>query len=426
MVQPSPYTPGEVARDIPGRDKQLAEIDERLTYMIQLQRLVPRIRVDHAPRGVGKTSLLRQVQRRAESLGAATIWVTAGEAVALIPAVAAEVARVSRSWEPEGRGRIRTALQHLEVKVGGGLPGLASVEATWRGTPARSRASAGISATGMAGATREFEDLVTAAAAAARAHGHGGLVLLLDEVQAADPSGLRTLSYAWQHFQSERPDLPAAVFAAGLPDSVTMINQAVSNSERFAYRHLEDLSPDAALIALAAPARTLGVRWEDAALRTAVEYAAGYPHTLQLVGDNAWRMAGLPDPGASITDAHVRAALHNVAEDLHELYTARLSKVTNPNDLRFVKALASLGDGQVRRAQIAAAMNVPSDALGIPRARLRDSGIITDTAHGYVAFTIPGFASHVRQAFDLPEIPLEHERASRANAGSHPPTPAAL
>ena len=50
--------------------------------MTELQRLVGRIRVDHAPRGIGKTSLLRQVQRHAEDMGAATVWVTAGEAIA--------------------------------------------------------------------------------------------------------------------------------------------------------------------------------------------------------------------------------------------------------------------------------------------------------------------------------------------------------
>lgn len=224
-------------------------------------------------------------------------------------------------------------------------------------------------------------------------------MLLIDEIQAADPGGLRTSSYAWQHFQSERPGLPAAVLAAGLPDSVALINQAVSNSERFAYRKLEDLSADAASIALASPAAQLGVTWDEAALDAAVEYAAGYPHTLQLVGDHTWRDAGLPDPGVKLTSAQVREALAKVEGDIEELFTARLSKVTNPNDIRLVRALASLGDGPAKRADLAAAMRVESDALGVPRARLRGAGVITDTAHGYLAFTIPGFARHVRRHF---------------------------
>lgn len=89
-MQPSPYTSGEVARTIPGRSVQLAEFDERLSYLIDLGQLVGRIRIDHAPRGLGKTSLLRQYQRRAKERGALTIWVTAGEGAGLISQIAAE------------------------------------------------------------------------------------------------------------------------------------------------------------------------------------------------------------------------------------------------------------------------------------------------------------------------------------------------
>lgn len=83
-MQPSPYTPGEVARAVPGRAIQLAQMDERLSYMVDLQRLVGRVRVDVAARGIGKTSLLREVQRRADARGALTVWMTAGEQRGLI------------------------------------------------------------------------------------------------------------------------------------------------------------------------------------------------------------------------------------------------------------------------------------------------------------------------------------------------------
>lgn len=69
-MQPSPYTPGEIARTVPGRAQQIAEVDERLSTLIDLGRLVGRIRVDHAARGFGKTSLLREYQR----LAAARRW----------------------------------------------------------------------------------------------------------------------------------------------------------------------------------------------------------------------------------------------------------------------------------------------------------------------------------------------------------------
>lgn len=396
MVQPSPYTPGAVARETPGRRRQLAEITERLDMMTAIGRLVPRIRVDHGPRGVGKTSLLRQVEQRAHAKDAATIWVTAGESSGLVPAIADGAERLVRRWPAKLRDKVATALSHLELKVTGGVPGVASIEAGWSASGGR-RAR---------GATREFEDLLVATVDAALERRYTGLVLLIDEIQAADPASLRTISYAWQHFQSERRTLPVALFAAGLPESVSIINAAVSNSERFAYRQLKDLPPDAAAVALANPARELGVGWSADAIDAAVRYAAGYPHTVQLIGENAWRHAGFPNPGATIRREHVEQAAADVEEDLRELFTARLSKVTRQVELDMVLTMARLGDGPVRRSAIAAAMGKPSDALGVPRSRLIGAGIITDSSHGYVEFTVPGFAAFVRDTYDLesPEV----------------------
>jgi len=391
MVQPSPYTPGAVARETPGRRRQLAEVSERLDMMTATGRLVPRIRVDHGPRGVGKTSLLRQIEQRAHAKDAATIWVTAGESAGLVPALADGAERLVRRWPAKLRDKVATALSHLEVKVTGGVPGVASIEAAWgRSGGRRAR-----------GATREFEDLLVATVEAAQERSYSGLVLLIDEIQAADPASLRTISYAWQHFQSERRFLPVALFAAGLPESVSVINAAVSNSERFAYRQLKDLPPDAAAVALAGPARELGVSWSADAIDAAVRYAAGYPHTVQLIGENAWRHAGFPNAGATIRREHVEQAAADVEEDLRELFTARLSKVTRQVELEMVHAMARLGDGPVRRSEIAALMGKPTDALGVPRSRLIGAGIITDSSHGYVEFTVPGFAAFVRETHDL-------------------------
>ena len=392
MVQPSPYTPGAVARETPGRRRQLAEASERLDMMAALGRLVPRIRVDHGPRGVGKTSLLRQIEQRAQAKGAITIWVTAGESAGLVPAIADGAERLVRRWPAKLRQKVATALSHLELKVTGGVPGVASIEAAWSAPGAGRRTR---------GATREFEDLIVATVEAVLERRYTGLVILVDEVQAADPASLRTISYAWQHFQSERRTLPVALFAAGLPESVSVINAAVSNSERFAYRQLKDLPPDAAAVALANPARELGVGWSADAIDAAVRYAAGYPHTVQLIGENAWRHAGFPNPGGTIRREHVEQAAEDVEEDLRELFTARLSKVTREVELAFVLAMAQLGDGPVRRSAIAAAMGKPTDALGVPRSRLIGAGIITDSSHGYVEFTVPGFAAFVRETHDL-------------------------
>ena len=77
-MQPSPYTPGSVTPSVPGRERQLVELQERISYVRTFGRLSGRIRVEVGPRGIGKTSLLRKGQREAVDQGMATIWVTAG------------------------------------------------------------------------------------------------------------------------------------------------------------------------------------------------------------------------------------------------------------------------------------------------------------------------------------------------------------
>ncbi|PZS33412.1 MAG: hypothetical protein DLM61_05230, partial [Pseudonocardiales bacterium] len=390
-MQPSPYTPGEVARQVPGRAAQLSEIDERLAYMIDLQRLVGRVRVDVAARGVGKTSLLREVQRRAEARGVLTVWVTAGEDLGLVPALANEITRQTEGWSSETRKRLRTLLDSLTVTVG--VPGVAQVEA---------RLSAPAP---PAHGVREFEDVVRHTVDSARSEGRTGLAILIDEIQAADAVGLRTLGYAWQHLQSEGQNVPAAVFAAGLPNAPEAIAAVVTFSERFAYRPLERLSPDAAAIALSAPARASGVEWDPAALDQAVAQAQGYPYTLQLIGHATWLAAANPDAGTRLTMQHLQAAHRSVTTDLAALFRARWEKAT-AGEQDFMRAMSALGDGPVQRGDVARALGASTRGVSVTRARLIDKGLIDAPGHGELDFTIPGFAEYVRAYDDAAAPPV--------------------
>lgn len=391
-MQPSPYTPGEIARDVPGRAVQLAQIDERLSYLLDLGRLVGRIRIDVAARGIGKTSLLREMQRRAEARGALTVWVTAGEPSGLIAAIAAELERVSTTWKGETRKRLRLAAGRLTLTVG--MPGVAQLEArahSPRDTPVRG--------------VREFEHALREAVDGARSHDARGFVIFVDEIQAADADGLRTLAYAWQHLQSEAADLPAAVFGAGLPTSPEVIAAVVTFSERFAYRPLGRLDDEAAMLALVTPARALGVEWEQTALASAVSLAQGFPYSLQLIGDAAWAAAQYPDAGAVLTAEHVARGGAAMQIDLDALFRARWENAT-PGERRMVRIMAELGgDGPVQRAALATRMGASTEELSVPRARLLDKGLVQTAGHGRLEFTIPGFADYVLNRAEWTQLP---------------------
>jgi hypothetical protein len=386
VSQPSPYTPGEVAREVPGRGQQLAEIDERLSYMIDLKRLVGRIRVDLGPRGLGKTSLLREVQRRAEARGALTVWVTAGEETGLVGGIYAEIARRTSDWAAENRTKLRGLLEAMTLKAGIGVPGVAQIEATWAPGQRPPSAPAGV---------REFEGLIRETALLALQEGRTCVVLIVDEIQNADPHGLRVLGYAWQHLQAEGSSIPAAIFSAGLPNTPEAIGAVVTFSERFAYRPIGALSEDSSRIALAHPAGLNGVDWDPDALEEVVASAQGFPYTLQLFGDATWNAAGRPDPGGRLTADHVAQARAVVDNDLAALFRARWEKAT-PAEQLFITAMAQLGDGPVVRYDLAQAMGVATTDLSVPRARLIDKGIIDAAGRGALIFTIPGFAQYVR------------------------------
>lgn len=384
-MQPSPYTPGQVAREVVGRAEQLAEIGERLMYMAELGRLIGRIRVDTGPRGVGKTSLLREVQREAEARGVVTVWVTAGGDEPLAAAIATQIRARTAGWKKKSRGRLLRAID--QVSITAGVPGVAQLGATVK--PSQSAAPAV--------SEPSFKELIIETVTAARDEGHRGLVLLIDEVQDAERQGLRTLAVTWQDLQAEADALPAGVFAAGLPQTPEIISAAATFSERFAYRTLHRLGPDASRVALVKPASQVGVHWAQDALEAVIAQTNGYPHTLQLYADAAWARAGYPDPGGQIRIADVEHAARQVAADMDALFRARWNNAT-PVQQRFMSAMArALTDDRVAsRSDIAAVMGRDSRAISAARAGLIDKGFIAVAGHGLLEFTIPGFAEFVR------------------------------
>ena len=224
------------------------------------------------------------------------------------------------------------------------------------------------------------------------------LVLFIDEVQSADAEGIRTLAYAWQHLQAEASDIPAAVYAAGLPNAPEQIADAVTFSERFAYRPIEMLTVGAQVAALRDPAAELGVTWEPEALELAAELAAGYPYAVQLYGDAAWVAAGRPDAGRWDRPAQCGVRAHQCrprpSQPLrrtmgqHDAESAALSRrgrvVAGREHQR--------GPGRTRRCA-GSEFAQPSSV----RARLIAKGLIHSESHGRVTIPVPGFAGYIRE-----------------------------
>ena len=380
-MQPSPYTPGSVARNVPGRSELVAEFQERLSLMVDLRRMIPQISVAVGPRGIGKTSLLRSFERIAQGRDVMTVWVTAGDEAGLLAQLVEAVDDRVSSWGAEKAAAVRRRLSEISITLG--VPGIATAKvATSR--PAEATRSA----------TKALKRLLVETAEGS----DQGLLLFIDEIQAADLPGLRSLAYAWQELQAERPDLTAGVFAAGLADSAQRIGEAATFSERFIYEPIGMLSTAAQVEALREPAAALGVTWTPEAFELAAELAAGYPYAVQLHGDAAWKAAGRPDPGSSIERDHVAAGRERVEARLESMFEARWGRTTDAQK-RFLRTMADLHDAgrPVRRGDLAQGLGGSTRALSMIRSQLIASGLIAPAGYGLLDFTVPGFADFVRR-----------------------------
>ena len=334
-MQPSPYTPGEIAPEVFGREQILEDIRRDLAFIIVEPRFVGRIHVFAGPRGVGKTSLLRAAQADAAAKGFDTLWVTAGDGP-LLGALVEALEEVSSTWQGSLVDALRTLIKSAKVEVAGVSVGGAT-------PPTQPEA-------GSQG--RRLQKLLAAAGEAARQRSRG-LILFIDEIQSADAEGIKALAYAWQHMQSEQRDLPMAAYTAGLSHTQDVVTDAVSFAERFGYQHLHNLTHAQAGDALASLAAAKGVRWSADALEAALGFAGGYPYFMQVIGDEAWRAAGFPGPGTVLEVPQVEAAGEGFNQMRQTFFRARWKKAT-PAEARMLRAMAaageSVGDGPVKRS----------------------------------------------------------------------------
>lgn len=378
---PSPYSPGAAPGYLAGRGRELEEIRGRLARMSALGRSGGPLLAFYGSRGLGKTSLLRQAQSEARKAGYLTVWVTGRDDADMMP----ELARsLSAEIQRESFGeRAKGLLQNLErVQLELGVPG-AKIGVEVAG-PDRARGTAAI------------ESALEEAGRFARDHDRGGLAVFVDEFQEAKIGDRRSLLIALQHFDGAPDGCPVAVIGAGLPSLIGAVPEAATFGERTRFVEVGLLTDVAVAEALRLPAQDLDVTWSDQAIEEAITAAKGYPHRVQLIGEATWE-AARPPAAEQIEVGHVRQGMESADQQMTTLFRSRMSKTTDPQR-RFLKAMASLGDGPIGRAEIAARLDASTTSISRVRQELIDRGLIEPARRGELRFTIPGFGAYIREA----------------------------
>ena len=233
---------------------------------------------------------------------------------------------------------------------------------------------------------RDLSELFLQVGAAAQAKGTG-VVFLLDEVQFVREVEYRAMITALH--RATQKNMPITLAAAGLPQIPRLTGEARSYAERlFTFPVIASLSASDATAALVGPARARQVDLEPEAVALALSWTEGYPFYIQQLGKHAWNLAS----ASPITATDIKAAIPaaQVALDA-SIYEVRVQRATD-QERRYMRAMAELGPGPYKSADVAAKLARKTNEVSVVRQRLIDKGLVYATEDfGHVDFTVPRF-----------------------------------
>ncbi len=385
----NPYTPNAGARPpaLVGRDDQLESFEI----------LLDRLRHGHTEqsmlitglRGVGKTVLLTSFEERARERGWTTVEAEITKATKFGTRMAQLARRALLQLAPRARWKERAAqaaavLKSFQITMAsdGNLGAAFDIDA----------------AEGFADSGQLDEDLTDLLLALGEAseEQESGVVFLIDEVHFLAADELEALIAALH--KTVQRQLPITFVGAGLPQLPRLAGEAKSYAERlFKFPEIGRLSKADATRALVDPAAKLGVAFEDAAVKSIVDYTEGYPYFLQEYGNVLWNLVG----AAPVTAADVEDARDAVEAKLDGGFFRVRAERTTELELRYMRAMAELGQAPQQAKDVAALLDRSSAQMGPTRSRLIDKGLLYTPGHGLAAFTVPQFDRFMRRTYQL-------------------------
>lgn len=218
-----------------------------------------------------------------------------------------------------------------------------------------------------------------------------GAVVFIDELQDAGGEGLAAVVGACHRINQAK--LPMLIVGAGLPTVGRVLSEAKSYAERlFDVRSVGPLEGAAQDEAITQPAEKLGVAFTDAALHELRKLAGGYPFFIQTHAKFVWDVA-VESP---IDDSDVAVAAPRADEQLRRsFFSPRYDRATRA-ERRYMHAIASLGDGPVPTAEVAATLGRRPSDVSLQRDGLLTKGLTYAPERGLIAFTVPHMASFLR------------------------------
>ena len=324
----NPYSPGAGAPppELVGRDAVLYQADI-LLGRIKAGKPEKSFLISGL-RGVGKTVLLVEMQKRAERLGYRTIFIEAHEDKSLGLLLAPYLRTLLYSLDRMA-GIGHKAKRALSVLRGF----ISSLKVTYSDMSISLDIEPELGSVDSGDIEIDLPQLLVAIGEATL--GHCAVAVFIDEMQYLSQKEFGALIMAMHKLQQRQ--LPVLLIGAGLPVLPGFSGESKSYAERlFCFPHIGELSKSDAYKALRGPVLAVGVDFEDKALEEIYEMTQGYPYFLQEWGYKAWNKA-LSSP---ITYETVNLAMQDVIEQLdHHFFRVRFDRLT-PGEKMFLRALA--------------------------------------------------------------------------------------
>lgn len=389
----SPYAPGAGTSPgvLVGREREL----ERFSILVdRLARGRSAEAVLFAgSRGMGKTVLLRECERRAKSVG----WFTSFEEVdpdlplRQVMAFNARDVLYEMSASKRYGERIKRALGVLKAFTSVGILGVTfNIDADL------------IPGTADSGVfRRDLLELFRELGRVAASDG-SGVVFLLDELHTLRGTEEMAVLDAVIHGMAQEA-LPVTAVGAGVFSGPGYHDpsepQGVSTYAGRLYRvlRLYRLDADSAAKALVEPAKALGVTFEADALQAAVEFGDGSPYFLQLIGEQAWEEAS----GPSITREEVTRAATEVNRRLDSEFYPRILRGLQPRARSVLLRFAQLGGTAVPREELVAASGMSWPELQDPVDTLMARGIVDVAGSRIYSISTPGMINYLERSGTL-------------------------
>ena len=359
-IKPNPFVPsfGVPPPVLTGRDDFLQDMSRILDGALYGKASTS---VVVGARGIGKSVLLRVVERHAQQRSWRVLSVTPS----------------SRGLSAElttGAEMLRDSITASQSR-GPRLSGI-----TILGVGATLEAAPGI----QADSDPDLRRLLTEISEHLREEGTA-LIITIDELQSAKPEEVRDFAKIFQHLRGCR--LPVAFLGAGLPElrDTILSGREATFLQRCKIYEIGDLSQRDTRRALGNPFASAGVSVASADLDRMVQASRGYPYMVQLVGASVWDAISHPDKVASEeVDEGISVARSEIGGELY----AALWNAMSPLDKRLAVALLHYPDG-VSSSQLRASWGGSEKSFGTYRKRLIRHGLARQVERGLIDFDNP-------------------------------------